>query len=407
MSRIIWLSNASWAPSGYGEQTATYVPRLQALGHDVAIAANYGLQAAQFEHAGTTVYPADGNWGNDKIGTFVEHFDADYVIALCDAWVLKPDSWPDDMKLAVWAPIDHWPIPPAVLAVLQHPKVRPIAMSKFGLEWMQKFSLDALYVPHGIDTQVFKPMPEQRDAIRRELEIPEDGFLVGMVAANKGSPQMPRKSFPQAFDAFAYFAREHPDAHMYVHTTPGDNYRNGIDLLTLARAVGIPEDRIRFTPPSAFELGIPKTHVASMYQAFDVLMNPSMGEGFGIPIVEAQACGVPVITADHSAMTELTHAGWCVGGDRWWDAMQESFAIIPSVAGLVQALEEAYEARGDEKLRASAVEFGMTYDADLVTVQYWEPVLEALGKPREVAPLNGKTRQVRRAEERKRAKAAA
>ena len=48
------------------------------------------------------------------------------------------------------------------------------------------------------------------------------------------------------------------------------------------------------------------------------------------------------------------------------------------------------------------------YDADLVTTEYWEPALEALGRPREVAPLmlngKGKSRQVRRAEAREKAK---
>jgi hypothetical protein len=51
------------------------------------------------------------------------------------------------------------------------------------------------------------------------------------------------------------------------------------------------------------------------------------------------------------------------------------------------------------------VRFAQTYDADRVAEEYWGPALEALAKPREIPPLNGKvTRQQRRAEERRRAK---
>jgi glycosyltransferase involved in cell wall biosynthesis len=151
---------------------------------------------------------------------------------------------------------------------------------------------------------------------------------------------------------------------------------------------------------------MPRDVVAHLYPAFDVLLNPSMGEGFGIPILEAQACGVPVIASDHSAMAELAQAGWLVSGDRWWDALQESFMICPAVGSIVAALEAAYERREDQELRDFAVEFARQYDADRVAIEYWEPALELLGRPREVAPLNGNRAQ-RRAAKRKRAKAAA
>ena len=70
-------------------------------------------------------------------------------------------------------------------------------MSQFGVEQMTKLGLDPCYVPHGIDLDVFKPQPNIRDGVRDELGIPQDVFLVGMVAANKGNPSVPRKSFPQ------------------------------------------------------------------------------------------------------------------------------------------------------------------------------------------------------------------
>lgn len=401
--RLLLLGNAPWVGSGYGEQLAMLVPRLQAMGHEIAVAANYGLQGTIAPWNDITVYPAHGDSGNLSVGFYAEMFGADAVLCLHDAWVMKPDAWPDDMRMAMWAPVDHYPIPPLVLNTLKHEKVRPIAMSRFGEEWMEKFSLDPMYAPHAVDTTLFRPQPEIRDDVRAAMGIPPDAFLVGMVAANRGwSPQVSRKAFPQAFEAFLHFAERHADAWLYVHTEaiPRGNGSN-LETLVLAldalheRGGGFVE-RVRFPSEREMLMGLPRNLMAAQYTAVDVLLNPSMGEGFGVPLLEAQACGVPVIASDHSAMTELAHAGWLVEGDPWWDALQDSFAFMPHIASIEAALEDAYDAREDSELRDEAVEFAQAYDIDAVAQKYWEPIMAELAAPREVAPLNGKIRKKQR-----------
>src|SRR5262252_19074 len=136
--RVLWVSNAPWAPSGYGEQTALFVPRIAQLGHEVAVAANYGLQAKLDEWEGFRVYPTDGQWNNTTLELYAKHWNADLVLVLHDAWPMKPDVWGDVPPVAIWAPVDHYPIPPAVLATLQHERVRPVAMSRFGERLMEQ-----------------------------------------------------------------------------------------------------------------------------------------------------------------------------------------------------------------------------------------------------------------------------
>ncbi len=383
--RLLWLSNSPLVQSGYGEQTALFTPRIRDMGHEVAIAANFGLQGAVTMWNDIPVFPAHNH--NSTVSTFARHWNADWVITLYDSWVIEPDKWDDDLEhMAIWAPVDEWPPPVKVIETLKNPKVRPIAMSRFGEHWLKKAGLDPLYVPHGVDTKVFRPMDPAEG--REFLEMPEDAFVVGMVAANRGwSLHACRKAFPQAFDAFARFAERHDDAYMYCHTQAQPN-PPGMDLIICARAMGIPEDRIAFPPDVAWHLHVMDRHfLAGMMNAFDVLLNPSMSEGFGIPIIEAQACGVPVITSDHSSMPELTRSEWLVTGDRWWDASQLGFGIMPSVDSILERLEEAYENRGNKKMKDEAREFAQTYDADRVTKKYWRPALEALDRPKEIGPI--------------------
>jgi glycosyltransferase involved in cell wall biosynthesis len=385
--RILWLGNPPGVGSGYGEQARLFIPRLQALGHELAVACNYGVQGMCLEAGPVTYYPSDSDWGNRSLGTYAEHFDAELVIALCDAWVLRPDEWPDGLRVACWAPVDHYPLPPQVLKALSHEKIRPVAMSRFGERMMQDAGLEPVYVPHGVDTALFHPRPQDRDATRDELGIPREAFLVGVVAANTGNPALPRKAFPQALLGFARFAAEHPDAWLYAHSQSTAGKAGGINLESLTVAAGCPTDRVRYSPSAIWHLGWPAALVSNLYQAFDVLLNPSMGEGFGVPIIEAQACGVPVIASDHSAMSELTKVGWLVGGDPWWDAMQDAWFTTPSVGSIHTALEAAYERRGDQELRDAAAGFAASYDADVVAEGFWRPAIDTLAAPREVAPL--------------------
>lgn len=403
--RILILGNAPWTQSGYAEQIALLIPRLQALGHEVGISANYGIQGSMFPWHDVPVYPAAGNWNNDAIGHHAEHFGADLVLILHDAWVMKPDAWPDDMRAAIWAPVDHYPVPPPVLGVLQHEKVQPIAMSRFGEDWMSRMKLEPLYAPHAVDTRVFRPQPEIRDSVRDGMGIPRDAFLIGMVGANRGwSPHISRKAFPQAIQAFSEFLPSHDDAWLYMHTEAKPSERGTpLEPLIMALNAASPGllDRIRFPSDREMLMGLPRDFLAAQYSAFDVLLHPSLAEGFGVPILEAQACGVPVIASDHSAMSELTQAGWLVTGDPWWDSLQTSFAFMPSIGSIGTALRAAYDMRDDQGIRAVAREFALGYDIDVVATQYWEPILAQLAKPREVAPLNGKVRK----KERKRAAA--
>jgi glycosyltransferase involved in cell wall biosynthesis len=378
--RILWHSNAPWAKTGYGNQTAMFWHRIQALGYPVTLASNYGLQGSTLTVAEgdqqTVVYPTGlTTAGNDIIASHVRHANADILITLYDAWVFDPDVM-SHVRWCPWLPIDHDPVPPPVLRAVKG-AYQAIAYSQFGQDRLKRAGIDAAYVPHGVETKIMRPLPRAEALAKVQFPeaLAEHDFLAVMVAANKGTPS--RKCFPQVLRAWKAFVEDgHPNALLYMHTHAGEQFQ-GVNLEELLGQLGISQRNVLFADPYWNILGYPDEYMANLYSAADVLVSPSMGEGFGLPILEAQACGCPVIVGDWTSMPELTFAGWKLQGEPYYTP-QASWQYIPYHAEIVRALNEAYEARGDRGMRNAAAKGALAYDADKVTRKFWAPLLAEL-----------------------------
>ena len=368
------MSNTPLAGTGYGVQTAEVVPRLAKL-HDTAIACNWGHYGTAIEWNGIPMFPAGKDkYSNDIINAHASAWQADWTITLYDVWPLRREMFP--ANVASWVPVDHHPVPPEVAEWCK--KVTPIAMSRFGQKMLADQGIDSTYIPHSINTEVFRPTPQTRSGHdpRAALEIPADAFLVVIAAANQGV-HPPRKAWGPMFLALGHFMREHPETWVYIHTDKIGV--GGLDLELLARASNLPLERVRWTDPYAYASGrVQQSDLAAIYSMGDVMLASSMGEGFGVPVIEAQACGLPVIVSNFSAQPELCESGWLVTGQPWWDEAQAAFFYEPFIHSIVANLQKAYDAKGDQSIRDKAVAFAQAYDTDAVFERYWVPFLAEL-----------------------------
>jgi glycosyltransferase involved in cell wall biosynthesis len=381
---ILWASNAPWTATGYGEQTQQVVTRIAEEGHRIAVAANYGLEGTRFDWQGIPIFPRglDG-YSNDVIPAYAMDFGKEtgrqpLVVTLFDCWVFKGAGWPLLDTIASWVPVDHFPVPDAVADWLRKDNVTPIAMSKFGRDAIERLDIETRYIPHAIDTTVFRPTEllqgtEGAVPARRWMGVPDDAFVIGMVSANKGS--VDRKSFAESFIAAGLLMSRHDDVWLYLHTEPS-RAMQGLDLRKLLGACSVPMDRVKFVDSYSYRMGIPKEALASIYTGMDVLLQPSRGEGFGIPAIEAQACGTRVIVSDATAQAELCGDGWKVDVQPAWDDPQGAWLFTPIVSSIVDSLEAAY-ARGQGRSQA-AIDFASHYDADKVFEEMWTPLLAEL-----------------------------
>jgi len=373
--RILWHGAAPWMKTGYGQQTGLFCKALAEAGHDITISTYGGLQGRELEWGGLRVLGGSREaHGNDFLGVRTAEWLGEgpgWLIILGDTWCFNPQVL-KGAPVAMWTPVDCDPLGLGDGQVLKGSGAVPIAVSRHGEAMMRAAGLAPLYVPHGTDTSVFAP--GDKAEARRILGFPAGAFIVGMNGANSDSGPS-RKGFPQALQAFAQFRKGHKDAVMALHTRI-DGPDGAVHMHELSGRLGVTEHLFYSDQRRYWEGAFTAEYLATFYNAIDVLLLPSFGEGFGLPLLEAQSCGVPVITSDHSAMREMCGAGWLVQGDPWWQNDHLAWWHYPRPDHIRRALSKAYESAGRKS--GQAREFALAYDVKRVTEEYWRPVLADL-----------------------------
>lgn len=381
---LLLHSNAPWTGTGYGVQAAALAKAIQGEGRAITFSCNYGLQGGISGWEGIEVLPTGFHpYSADILTAHTRHTEATTgeptaLLTLFDCWVYEGAKIDELPVVASWVPVDHLPAPPKVLEWCQRPNVLPIAMARFGLEQLARADIEAMYAPHGVDVKTFTPKAtvDGRSG-RKLLSIPEDAFLVGMVAANKGTAPM-RKAWGENLLAMGKLMADRDDVWLYLHTEKR-GAQGGADLAALAEACGIPSERTVWCDQWSYYAGLSQEVLAALMSSFDVHLLCSKGEGFGVPVLEAAACGTPSIVSNFTAQPELAIGPeWVVDVQPEWDAAQKAWFCAPLVHSIVERLEHAYELRGDELPRSEARSLALGYSHEVVFDAYWRPILDEI-----------------------------
>jgi glycosyltransferase involved in cell wall biosynthesis len=379
------------------------VPRIIEAGHEAMIAPFFGYSGPPLKMplGGEMVQmlpPGHEGHINNIIDFHVRNWGIDAVISLCDVWIFN--DWGE--KGFVWLPrfpIDTHPISKPTLEAIKGCHT-PLALTKWGQQELISAGWEtAKYIPHGVDCDIYKP--RDKAECREAVELPEDAFVAGMVAANSSEPS--RKSFPEVVQAWRLFKESGGEGYLYLHTAqvPENRHKNGVDLRQIIETMGLTyaamneqrgkvlEADVLFS--SQYKLGIEAYDdewLAKLYNAFDVLLLPSRAEGFGIPLIEAQACGVPVVSNGVTSMPELTFAGECLEPLQWaWSTRKEGvkdggWRGIADVDAIAEAIDWAANLDDDERenqaqlARCGALQF----DWEALIEHRWLPLMEELSE---------------------------
>jgi len=172
------------------------------------------------------------------------------------------------------------------------PNVKVVTPSQWSAEGFYRAGFDrdrVLVVPHGVDTGTFHPMPDIRNHVRGGMPVLDGEFVflsVGGMSGNKGIDLLLR--------GFAEVCRKFPHARLVL---------KGMDHLYNSRALLLKSIRTLSTGDQQLVLqrmtylGDSLSHqaMATLYQVADAYVSPYRAEGFNLPVLEAAACGIPII----------------------------------------------------------------------------------------------------------------
>lgn len=168
-------------------------------------------------------------------------------------------------------------------------------ISEFGTQEAKKMGIDADHIQVGIDTASWRvPTSEERTALRKNLGFDDEEFVVLCVADNQE-----RKLLSKTFEIVSAFRKNHHDKTTLVMVTR-EHLRVGWKLRDLAA-----DSEYKLSDKfMLFERGLPFKELWSLYAMADVFLLTSKAEGLGMPILEAQAVGLPVVATGATAIMD-------------------------------------------------------------------------------------------------------
>ena len=357
--KVLMCSEASFLSSGFGVYAKEVLSRLhQTNKYEIAEFASYGFvndprdTAIKWRYYANAVKSEDnrykeymsrpdnqfGRWRFEKV---LLDFKPDVVIDVRDYWMNSYQRWSPLRKFV------HWVLMPTVDSEPQQE------------EWIDTFlSADAIFTysdwgakvlkrqtagsvnyidtaSPGVDLTAFRPYTAtEKSEIRKTLGVPENAFVIGSVMRNQK-----RKLIPELFNVIGTILKNknisddiRNNIYLYMHTSYPDA---GWDLPQILKEYEC-INRVLFsyvckkcsfikanvyTGPtkvcprcleksmalSSVTHGVTTNDLSLIYNTFDLYVQYSICEGFGMPQVEAAACGVPIATVNYSAMCDVVN----------------------------------------------------------------------------------------------------
>jgi glycosyltransferase involved in cell wall biosynthesis len=434
--RVLWIGESSFLKSGYGVYTNEVLQRLHASGkYELAEFGIYGdiRDARQIDipwlyYANNpdipeqeAVYKANprNQFGHWKFEELCLDFKPDVVCTIRDPWMdefVERSPFRPYYKWAMMPTIDSLGQPKEWLAMYRNCDAA-FAYTEFGRDYLFETCGENLnfidVASPAVDYDIFCPV-EDKNEFRQRFGLDDGLTIIGTVMRNQR-----RKLYPDLIKSFAQLCRDNPEltkhTYLYLHTSHPDV---GWDLPAFIKEFGVGNKvlftyvcrnaQCKFVFPSFFQdsvqacpkcrmasaglpsidVGVTPEQLSAIMNWFDLYVQYASVEGFGMPMIEAAACGTPVMAINYSApesiLPKLGLSNFLIPVQRMWYAL-EGIRAYPDNDAFVEMMKnflnkpKGVKAELNKKVCRQVREH---YDWD-ETAAKWESYLDTI-EPTEV-----------------------
>lgn len=389
MPKILVISNDG-VPDGYGRISMSVNVRLRARGYDVqAVSLTYdGLLPPSYDGAPLPYWVGalaqKSNWLESAIAV-IHAQQPDIIMVIQDApYADAIRSAPLDWSrhgFIMLTPVDGVPIHPRWVDLMKNADAA-LSISRFGVDAYRKAGAHVMLCRPGVDANTFFRLPDEaRRDIRARLGIADSAFVVGTAAQNQG-----RKAVSLMLQAFFRFAADKPDARYLLDMEAQSPA--GWDLPALCQQYGYDTSKLIFRNDAA-RMGVPL--LRDRMNVMDAHMVIAHREGYGLPLVEAMACGTVSMALDYCSGAEICGDGkgvliqpidYAVPGT--WGNAEDKFPDMNDLVGKLQHLHDHPHERAAIAERGMAWARQQTWDAAADAVQ--DAIERVMAKRRAIPP---------------------
>ncbi|QIF05717.1 glycosyltransferase family 4 protein [Roseimicrobium sp. ORNL1] len=299
--RLLWVGDAT-VPTGFATVTHSVLQHLHQDWEVFVSGVNYNGGDHDYPYPILPAWQGGDMWGMNRFSALCEEIAPDVAIINNDWWNVAAflDHAPKNVPILGYMPVDGAHLDPTEIRRLEGLS-EAVWYTDFGYqEAVQAGFTGARHViPHGLDGRLWQSKEKAAARARLGLNLPEDAFIVGNVNRNQ-----PRKRLDVTIRLFAHWTKTHDikNAWLLLHCAKKDT---GWNLERVANFYGV-ADRLILTGPQELHQAGDTSQLQDTYNALDVQVSTTLGEGWGLTTMEGMACGIPQIVPDWAALGEWT-----------------------------------------------------------------------------------------------------